>query len=126
MRPVALAAPTNAEAIPTRAGLGTNLAAEAESADAWSAAKGGVAAKEFVAAEAGQSHFQSRLARGPGDEVGVDAVHAGKVERAQRFFQALESLFPEEQELAMVGSQAVCGGLGNLRFAEIDFREKPR
>jgi hypothetical protein len=124
---VARAAPTNAEAMPTRAGwLGDESRSGGDRTDAGSGAKSGIAAEQLVAAEAGKSHFQSRLARRPGHEISVDAIHAGKVKRAQGFLQALESFFAREQELAMVGAQAVGGRLGNLRFAEIDFRKDYR
>ena len=85
--------------------------------------KGSVAAEKFVAAQAGERHFQSRLACRPGNEISIDSVHAGLIERGDGFIEARFHVTARESHLAMFGPQALGSLARDFRFAEFGVGE---
>src|SRR3984957_14870783 len=85
--------------------------------------KGSVAAEKFVAAQAGERHFQSRLARRPGNEISIDSVHAGLIEGGDGFIEARFHVTARESHLAMFGPQALGSLARDFRFAEFGVGE---
>ena len=76
-----------------------------------------IAAEEFVAAQAGERNFQSRLARRPGNEIGVDAVHAGLIEGRNGFVEPREHFVAGKRAIRNARCRALrpCGGRFPLR-----------
>src|ERR1700690_1908294 len=86
--------------------------------------KGRVAAKKLVAPEARKRNLQARLARCPGGEVSVDAVHARLVERANSLVESHQHLVARQLQFAVLSAQAI-GRMARLfAFGEFNVRER--
>ena len=76
-----------------------------------------VAAKNFIAAAAGEHHGESGLAGRVRDEVGIHAVVGGLVHHAQHVGQLAHEILAGDADFAVIGVQTFgrCGGLRRLR-----------
>src|ERR1700728_2748628 len=89
-----------------------------DTSDFGSRLKRSIAAKEFIAPEAGKRNFQPSLSRRPGNKVGVDAVHRRLIQRGHRLRKPAKHFFAGNHGLAMLSSKAFCRPLRNRSFAE--------
>src|SRR6266567_4040878 len=84
-------------------------------------AKGLVATEDFIPAESRKCDLQSGLSGRPRNEIGVDAVHAWLVQRANCFIQARQHFAPAKHHLLMCRAELLCGAAGYRAFAELSF-----
>ena len=88
--------------------------------------KGSIAAENLVAAQPRERHFQPRLTDPPRDDVHVDAVHRGLIERTHRLFQPRLHLFSAELEFLVLRAEALSRLPGEFPFAEVLLGEDDR